>query len=227
MLRSNLMPPRRRPRTQTDSEPCGAPSCNRLVTNHIAGIQCSECRTWFPIRCGGFSRAVHIPELRQCSLGSSTGLTQAIENLRITTESSKNFNPDNENQEVPNDVTNFFKKRTPTLNRVPKGARLSLAEFFQKLLTELLRDPTDENNWLPLLTIPKQCLKQPTRGGKKYNLTAHVKMQITDFSSSEGLTRRSENVPSRPARKRESSLIYRVSRKMEAGDVKGAVRAVC
>ena len=106
---------------------------------------------------------------------------------------------------------------------MPKGARQSLAELFQKLL----RDPTDANKWLHLLTMPKQCLKQPTRGGKKYNLTAHVKMQITDFSSSEGLTRISENGLSRPARKRESSLNSRVSKKMDAGDVKGAVRAVC
>ena len=75
--------------------------------------------------------------------------------------------------------------------------------------------------------MPKQCLKQPTRGGKKYKLTAHVRKQITDFSSSEGLTRISENGPSRPARKRESCLNSRVSKKMDAGDVKGAVRAVC
>ena len=88
MLWSNLMPPRRRPRTQTDSEPCGAPSCNRLVTNHSGGVQCSECPTWFHIRCGGFSRAVQIPEHWQCPLCSSTGLTEAIENLQITTESS-------------------------------------------------------------------------------------------------------------------------------------------
>ena len=66
----------------------------------------------------------------------------------------------------------------PTWNRVPKGAQQSLAEFFQKLLTELLRDPTDANKWLHLLTMPKQCLKQPTRGGKKYNLTAHLRKQI-------------------------------------------------
>ena len=52
-------------------------------------------------------------------------------------------------------------------------------------------------------------------------------MQITDFSSSEGLTRISENGPSRPARKGESSLNSRVSKKMDAGDVKEAVRAVC
>ena len=220
------MPPRRRPRTQTDSEPCGAPSCNRLVTNHSGGVQCSECTTWFHIRRGGFSGAVHIPEHWQCPLCSSTGLTQAIENLRITTKSPEKFNPDNDNQEVPNnDVTNFFKKRTPTLNRVPKGARESV-ELFQKLLRELLPDPTDAN-WLHLLTMPQQCLKQPTRGGKKYNLTAHVKMQITDFSSSEGLNRISENGLSRPARKRESSLNSRVSKKMDAGEVQGAVRAVC
>ena len=75
--------------------------------------------------------------------------------------------------------------------------------------------------------MPKQCLEQPTRGGEKYNLTAHVRKQITDFSSSEGHTRISENEPSRPARKRESSLNSRVSKKMDAGDVKGAVRAVC
>ena len=79
MLWSNLMPPRRRPRTQTDSEPCGAPSCNRLVTNHSGGVQCSECPTWFHIRCGGFSRAVHNPEHWQCPLSSSTGLTRARE----------------------------------------------------------------------------------------------------------------------------------------------------
>ena len=182
------MPPRRRPRAKTDSEPCGAPSCNRLLTNHSGGVQCSECPTWFHIRCGGFSRTVHIPEHWQCPLCSSTGLTQALENLPITTESPENFNPDNDNQEVPNDdVTNFFKKRTPTLNRVPKGARQSLAELFQKLLTELPRDPTDAKKWLHLLTMPKQCLKQPTRGGKKYNLTAHVRKQITHFNSSEGL----------------------------------------
>ena len=129
------MPPRRRPRTQTDSERCGAPSCNRLVTNDSGGVQCSECPTWFHIRFGGFSRAVHIPEHWQCPLCSSTRLTQALENLRITTESPENFNPDNDNQEVPNDdVNNFFKKQTPTLNRVPKGAQRSLAELFKKLL---------------------------------------------------------------------------------------------
>ena len=96
---------------------------------------------------------------------------------------------------------------------MPKGARQSLAELFQKLLTDLLRDPTDSNKWLHLLTIPKQCLKQPSRGGKKYNFTAHVRKQTTDFSSSEGLTRKSENGPSHPARKRESSLNSRVSKK--------------
>ena len=158
---------------------------------------------------------------RQCPLCSITGLTRAIQKLRITRESPENFNPDNDNQEVPNnDVTNFFKKRTPTLNRVPKGARQSLAELFQKLLTELLRDPTDASKWPHLLTMPKQCFKQPTRGGKKYNLMAHVRKQKTDFSYSEGLTRISENGPSHPATKRESSLNSRVSKKMDAGDVK-------
>ena len=56
---------------------------------------------------------------------------------------------------------------------------------------------------------------------------AHMRKQITDVSSSEGLTRISEKGPSRPARKRESSLNSRVSKKVDAGDVKGAVRAVC
>ena len=114
MLWSKLMPPRRRPRTQTDREPCGAPSCNRLVTNHSGGVPCSECSTWFHLRCGGFSRAVHIPEHWQCPLCSSTGLTQALENLRITTESPESFNPNNDKQEVPNDdVTIFFKETNP------------------------------------------------------------------------------------------------------------------
>ena len=62
------MPPRRRPRTQTDSEPCCAPSCNRLVTNHSGGVQCSERPTWFQKKCGGFSCAVHFPEHWQCPL---------------------------------------------------------------------------------------------------------------------------------------------------------------
>ena len=133
MLWSNLMPPRRRPRTQTDSEPCGAPSCNHLVTNHSGGVQCSECPTWFHIRCAGFSRAVHIPEHWQCPLCNSTGLTQALENLRITTESPESFNPDND-QVVPNDyVTNFFKKRTPTLNRVPGRSTTVFSRIIPKV----------------------------------------------------------------------------------------------
>ena len=59
------------------------------------------------------------------------------------------------------------------------------------------------------------------------NLTAHVRKQITDCSSSEDLTRICESGPSRRARKRESSLNSRVSKKKDSGDVKGAVRAVC
>ena len=98
-------------------------------------------------------------------------------------------------------------------------------------LSSILSDimvSNDPVGWLRLFRFPSRCFKAHVRGGKRRNLTSWVKAQINEEADppieAESSGRRwSTPVSSDP----DSRLASRVSSKLGAGDLKGAIRLVC
>jgi Reverse transcriptase (RNA-dependent DNA polymerase) len=121
----------------------------------------------------------------------------------------------------------------PTLKRLPRGVRQRAATFFEERVRDVVNHPTDRNSWARLLEFGC-CLGQPERGGKRQNLTKKVLDQIERGVS--GVRATSPAAPS--GRKKlpkasvsggnqDSDAAKRASIKLDAGDIRGAVRALC
>ena len=124
----------------------------------------------------------------------------------------------------------------PTLRRIPHGARLKAAAALESRLRSVITSSGDLDCWTRLLCFA-ECLSQPTRGGKRFNLTTRI---VTQIDQSQG--RQSPNVPvqnylsrvftpkCRDRKANEESeeelLVRRASSKLQEGDISGAVRCL-
>ena len=132
-----------------------------------------------------------------------------------------------------NAVINHPPRTILILKRIPKGARPAAANLLSKLLREVLQHPLSSSNWIKLLGCSAACLAKPIRGGKSRNLTTQVVKQVRQFEMNED---NSSDLPSthpprgcrlRPAESVDATIAAMASSKLEDGDIKGAVRALC
>ena len=123
------------------------------------------------------------------------------------------------------------------LKRIPAGARQRAATLFERRLREVTARPDDIRAWKDLLEFGG-CLSQPQRGGVQRNFTSLVIKQI-DRSEAGLPPQPSQDVeaPAESSRRTKRSARHqpspeeaaakRASAKLEAGDVRGAVRQLC
>src|SRR5207247_1294872 len=74
-------------------------------------------------------------------------------------------------------ILNIAVPQGPILARIPKGARSQAAAELDKRLIAVARTPNDVNCWIHLLGFAGAFI-QPSRGGKKLNLTSLVIKQL-------------------------------------------------
>src|SRR5687767_8866530 len=75
---------------------------------------------------------------------------------------------------------------TPCLSRgllrhIPRGARSGAGHLLTEIMESILREPLGIEGWRRLLTFGAGILEVPSRGGRRRNLTSHVRRRIADF----------------------------------------------
>ena len=140
----------------------------------------------------------------------------------------------------PRPPTPDFSYRVPpraTIKRIPAGARQRASSLFERRLRRVIAFPDKHDSWRDLLQFGG-CLAQPIRGGARRNFTALVIGQIDreengvapQPTSSQGRnpwsargSGSSANTPNDINR----ATARRASVKLDAGDIRGAVRLLC
>ena len=117
------------------------------------------------------------------------------------------------------------------LRRIPRGARSQAADRLTSTIQRILDEPLTPKPWQDLMDFASACFSQPTRGGKRRNLTKVILQQINATSAAtstdiSGLTQRCADGRKR-AESDDKSAARRASLKLEEGDVKGAIRTLC
>ena len=114
------------------------------------------------------------------------------------------------------------------LRRVPRASRHLAATKLASILDEVTRK-NDNASWARLCAFSSRCLLAPKRGGRRRSLASAVNAQLRDETLAPSLPASQPSRPSTPAAPRDplSSLAKRDSAKLEEGDYKGAVRAIC
>ena len=119
------------------------------------------------------------------------------------------------------------------LSFVPRGSRVQWALTLTECMDRILQDPTDPARWRRLMLAASLCLRQPERGGhsRRTSLTSLINKQCSAFRSSTDLLSLSTSIDPPQRRKSDgknsdSKLSAVVSRKLDEGDVRGAVRLV-
>ena len=194
---------------------------------------CPVCNKDVRLRkCGRFF--VHGPLEDRCQMSDhvppqdvSASLSQTKTQLN---ESPLSCQPTDDPHTLLSDIR-FVKGRI--LRFVPRGSRVQWASTLTECIDRILQDPADPAYWRRLLLAPSLCLKQPERGGhnRRPSLASVVNKQCSTFLSSSDLL--SVATPSdtshtrvRKFRNNDSRLPGIVSRKLDEGDIKGAVRLV-
>ena len=108
------------------------------------------------------------------------------------------------------------------------GARRKAICFFEKSLRRVIELPSDKVRWQNLLEFPG-CLVQPERGGKCKNFTKLIVKQIESSSAPTSLSKdlKHKRLPKVSQLSADELAAKRASTKLEAGDVRGAVRLLC
>ena len=138
---------------------------------------------------------------------------------------------------VPGPVLSISYPPRGPLKRIPAGARQRAATLLERRLREVIMGLEDPAAWKALLEFGG-CLSQPQRGGAQRNFTSLVIKQID--RSEVGLPPQSSQGRDAPAeltrptkrgaqsqRSPEEAAASRASAKLEAGDMRGAVRLLC
>jgi hypothetical protein len=119
----------------------------------------------------------------------------------------------------------------PVLPRIPKGARLRASQVLDKRLRDVINGPDDLNAWSALLEFGS-LFSQPTRGGIHRNLTSILIKRLDVGAVEQALCpTQAATLVGRPRKQRpplsqEDSAVRRTSRKLQDGDVRGAVRSL-
>ena len=115
------------------------------------------------------------------------------------------------------------------LNRIPKAARVKCETAFSDILIKTANDPTSLESWTVLFSFGPTILAKLPRGGANRNLANVVLKRLTGCSDNQLAV---PDVKSKKARTNthghgHSSLAAPVRNKLEAGNMRAAVRLLC
>ena len=116
-------------------------------------------------------------------------------------------------------------ERPRLVDHIPKGARASCRELLSRILADISRAPFDALKWRALLLFGREVLVKPARGGRRHNVTGHIRRQADSFCGTAEASQISH--PGCVRRCPDKILAAAVSAKIEQGDLRGAVRLMC
>ena len=194
--------------------------------------QCTQCLRVLSLTSSGLLHA----HGHGC-LGSSqppvAGSITTVACLKRDTQSAASSAPVNGTNasatahQSPSDIMEMLRRhRCRVLKRVPKASRIPAAEKLASTLQQVVANPDDILKWTELLLFTFSCLGVPgQRGGKRHlsSLASKVNQAIANFPTVPPPDR--AGVQHSPKlRTKPDDLAARVSRKIEDGDVRGAIR---
>ncbi|OXA39608.1 hypothetical protein Fcan01_25760 [Folsomia candida] len=125
------------------------------------------------------------------------------------------------------EILSRLKATTPTLRRVPRGARMAVSRCLTKVLKAVV-ESDDEEVWAKLLLFSYATLPVPQKTDEVKNLTSWVKASTADWDQ------RFSIPPARPPRPPSSrkgppadTTAKKVEAKLSDGDIRGAIRLAC
>lgn len=123
------------------------------------------------------------------------------------------------------DILAGLKTTTPTLRRVPRGARMAVANCLTKLLKEVV-ESGEEDSWRKLLLFTYATLAVPEKADKVKNLTTWVKNRTAEWDSNFFIP---QLRPPRPSATKSTNdaTAKKVEAKLADGDIRGAIRLAC
>ena len=147
----------------------------------------------------------------------SPDYTTPSEDSSISSSSSFSFN------EVPHRI----------LKHIPRSVRLKAASVFDSCLRAVVGGSENLSHWYRLLHFPT-CLRRPSRGGKRFNLSSQVSAQVDFFDQGNILLDPNEEIRHIRRPNHGKTLIdvglrmaRRASSKLADGDISGAARLLC
>lgn len=129
------------------------------------------------------------------------------------------------------DTTNWstflgkLKGSIPTLRRVPRGARLPVAQALLRTIQEVTTTNHDDN-WGKLFTFPYAVIAVPSKSDHVKNLTTWVKSRVVMWESDHTTAVPPPRTPHPPSNKpqKQSQIAKKVEAKLSDGDISGAIR---
>lgn len=133
--------------------------------------------------------------------------------------------PHQQGQKDLGEILSGLKMSTPTLRRVPRGARMAVAHCLTKILKDVV-ESGDEQSWRKLLLFTYAALPIPQRADRVKNLTTWVKTRTAAWDANFFIP---EPHPPRPSSTKSShdETSKKVEAKLADGDIRGAIRLAC
>ena len=78
--------------------------------------------------------------------------------------------------------------RPRLVDHIPKGARATCRGLLSSILSSITSSPDDVLKWRALLLFGRDVLAKPARGGRRHNITSHIKRQADNFCGSAEVT---------------------------------------
>jgi hypothetical protein len=154
-----------------------------------------------------------------------------------------NLNGSNLNPSVdfsdPSTIVGLISKlrtSTPILNRIPKGARIAVADELSNILISCIND-NSLVKWLRLLIFPYCVLRVPEKSLKKtQSLSSAVKINLEFWKRNKDLSSQSlfniylsKSKPTKINKKKPgiNNIYKKIESKLSNGDLRGAIRLLC
>ena len=121
----------------------------------------------------------------------------------------------------------YLSNKPRILKCVPKSSRRQFRDILSKTLADVVNNPSNEDLWMQLFTLPSHCLRQPDRGGtgRRKSLAQIVNKQIDGFSKLREFTIQTAKKQKKPNKASVSVKLARaVCSKIDEGDIRGSVR---
>lgn len=137
-----------------------------------------------------------------------------------------------------NNFLQSLKSSTPIIKRIPKGARMCLAEELTSILDKCVTE-NSTRTWINMFLFPYATLKVQEKSNKSSSLTTLIKNNLTVWKNNKSLTLealfqfyipkqpKSKNTYKDATKYRTDYINRKVQGKISENDVKGAIRLLC
>ena len=169
-------------------------------------------------------RSEEIAENRKGREETAMTLTQAMAGLRLSEDDAKIGTYLSGAQDM---LQKYLSNKPRILNCVPKCSRRQFRDILSKTLADVVNNPSNEELWIKLFTLPSHCLRQPDRGGtgRRKSLAHIVNKQIDGFSKLREFTIQTAKKQKKPNKASVSVKLARaVCSKIDEGNIRGSVR---